>query len=69
MSAEASNKIKYLLATKAIDFANDVFKIILMADGFIFDKDTHEIYANVAGSELGSGNVIRQVEIPWLGSQ
>ncbi|MCK4330879.1 hypothetical protein KAX02_13695 [candidate division WOR-3 bacterium] len=52
----ASNKIKYLLATKAIDFANDVFKIILMQSGFGFDKDTHHGYANVSGSELGTAN-------------
>ncbi len=56
MSSVASNKIKFLLASKGIDFANDVFKIILMASGFTFDKDTHHGYADVSGSELGTAN-------------
>lgn len=56
MATEASNKIKFLLATKVIDFANDAFKIALMADGFIFNKDTHHIWGDVSGSELGAGN-------------
>lgn len=56
MATAASNKIKYLLATKAIDFANDTFKIMLMATGYIFNKDTHEKYADVSASELANGN-------------
>lgn len=56
MSTEASNKIKYLLATKAIDFANDVFKIILLQSGFTFNKDTHHGYADVSASELATAN-------------
>jgi hypothetical protein len=51
-----SNKIKYLLAKKAIDFSADSFKIILMASGFVFDQDAHEAYANVSASELATGN-------------
>lgn len=56
MSNAASNKIKYLLATKAVDFANDVFIVILMQSGFTFNKDTHEFYADVIGNELATGN-------------
>lgn len=56
MSATASNKLKYLLATKAIDFANDSFKIILMGTGFTFNKDTHHAYANISAYELATGN-------------
>jgi hypothetical protein len=56
MANAAPNHIKYLLATKAIDFANDTFKIILMQSGFVFDKDNHEEYADVSGSELATGN-------------
>ena len=56
MATEASNKIKYLLATKAIDFANDVFQIILMQTGFTFDKDTDHGYADVSGDELATAN-------------
>jgi hypothetical protein len=56
MASTVSNKIKYLLATKAIDFANDSFKIILMQSGFTFDKDAHHGYADVSASELAAGN-------------
>jgi len=41
VATEAANKIKYALETGAIDALNDAFKIILMADGFVFDRDTH----------------------------
>ena len=56
MSNEASNKIKYLLATGAIDFSSDVFKIILMESGFVFDKDNHHQYTDVSGNELATAN-------------
>ena len=56
MATEASNKLKFLLASKVIDFANDSFKIILMQSGFVFNKDTHHGYADVSGSELATGN-------------
>ncbi len=56
MASQASNKIKYLLATKAINFASDTFKIILMATGFVFNRATHETYADVSASELATGN-------------
>lgn len=56
MASQASNHIKYLLATKAIDFDNDTFKIILMQSGFTFDQDAHEEYADVSGSELATAN-------------
>ena len=56
MATTVSNKIKYLLAKKAIDFSADSFKIILMQSGFTFDKDTHHGYADVSASELATGN-------------
>jgi hypothetical protein len=55
MASEATNKIKYLLAIKQIDFANDAFKIRLMANGFTFNKDTHHGWANVSANELADG--------------
>ena len=51
-----SNHIYYLLATKSIDFSADVFKIRLMATGFTFNKDTHELWANASASEHATGN-------------
>lgn len=56
MANAASNKLKFLLASKIIDFANDSFKIILMQSGFVFNKDTHHGYADVSASELATGN-------------
>lgn len=56
MASTIANKLKYLLATKVIDFANDSFKIILMQSGFTFNKDTHHGYADVSASELSTAN-------------
>jgi hypothetical protein len=56
MASTASNKLKFLLASKIIDFANDSFIIILMQSGFVFNKDTHHGYADVSASELATGN-------------
>jgi len=56
MATVASDKIKYLLATKQIDFANDVFKIALMTSGFTYDRVNHNNYSDISGSELSSGN-------------
>lgn len=52
MASAASNKIKYMIAMGLVNFSTNLFKIILMQSGFIFNKDTHELYANVVGSEL-----------------
>lgn len=54
MATEASNKLKYELAMAF--FASDVFRIILMADGFVFDEDAHHGHGDVSGSELANGN-------------
>ena len=56
MATVPSNKLKFLLAKKIIDFSADVFKIILMQSGFVFNIDTHEAYADVSASELPTGN-------------
>jgi len=56
MASYASNKMKFLLASKIIDFANDSFKIILMQSGFVFNVDTHHGYADVSASELATAN-------------
>lgn len=56
MANAAANHVKYLLAFNAIDFVSDTFKIILMASGFSFNKDTHHEYADVIASELATAN-------------
>lgn len=50
------NHFKYLLATKAIDFANDVFQIIIMDSGFAFNVDDDAEYSDVSAEELANGN-------------
>lgn len=52
MASEASNKFKYLLLKKYIDLDADTCKIILMAPGFVFNKASHHVYADVSASEL-----------------
>ena len=56
VTSTVANKIKYLFATKAIDFANDTFKCCLMAVGFSFDKDAHHYYSDISASETADGN-------------
>lgn len=56
MASTVSNKLKFLLASKIIDFANDTFIIILMQSGFVFDRDAHVAYANVSAFELPTAN-------------
>lgn len=50
------NHFKYLVGTKAIDFANDTFKIILMNTTFTFAKDTHAELADVTADQLSTAN-------------
>lgn len=54
MASQTANNYKELLAYKIIDFNTDVFNIILMEPGFTFSRATHEIYADVSGSELAT---------------
>lgn len=52
MASETSNKFKYLVMKKVIDLSADTCKIILMASGFVFNKASHHVYADVSASEL-----------------
>ena len=52
----AANRLKFLMASADIDFANDVFIIILMQTGFVFNVDTHHEYADVIANELPTLN-------------
>lgn len=45
-----SNRFKLELGKAAIDFSSDVFKAVLMEDGFVFDKDAHGELADVNGA-------------------
>lgn len=50
------NHFKYLLGTKAIDFANDAFNAILMNTTFTFNKDTHTLLSEVTADQLSTAN-------------
>lgn len=54
MPAEVTNHFKYHLGYGDVNIRTDAFKIILMDSGFTFDKDAHEDYADVSGSELNT---------------
>lgn len=56
MTTEASNHFKAERDKGNIDLANDSIKAILMASGFVFNKDTHATFADVSSSELAAGN-------------
>lgn len=58
MASTASNKLKFLMASKIVNFAagGDSFIIILMDSSFVFDKDLHHGYADVIANELPTGN-------------
>jgi len=52
MASQTANNYKELLAKKVIDYAADVFKIILMEPGFAFSRSAHEIYSDISAFEL-----------------
>jgi hypothetical protein len=56
MASELANNIRVLTAGGDVDYGADTFKIILMGTGFTFDPDTDDLYADVSGDELGTGN-------------
>ena len=47
VAATISNHAKYMLATKKIDLSLDSIKILLMRDGFTFNKDNHATKSNL----------------------
>jgi hypothetical protein len=46
-SATASNHFKYQMANKKIDLAADSIKVLLMRNGFTFNKDTRGVLINL----------------------
>ena len=55
MSSQLANNFRLLLANGSINFGSDTFKIILMAEGFTFNPDSHDLYSDVSASELSAG--------------
>lgn len=56
MPNQVPNSFKAMLWKGQIAGLSDVFKIILMEPGFVFNKVTHRTYADVSAWELPSGN-------------
>ena len=55
MASLGANNFRMLLAAGTPIFASDTFKIILMQEGFVFNPDAHDLYANVSASEVANG--------------
>jgi hypothetical protein len=56
MANVASNSFKSMLLKGQIAGLTDTFKMILMKNGFTFDKDTHCGYADVIANEIIAGS-------------
>lgn len=54
MSSTLANNFLEQLFKKVMDFENDTFKIILMASGYAFNRESHVNYADVSASELAT---------------
>lgn len=56
MANQVPNSWKVMLFKGQCAGLTDVFRLILMQPGFVFNKDTHHAYADVLASELPTGN-------------
>lgn len=55
MAGTIANNFRVLLAQGSVDFDANTFKAIAMKEGFIFNKASHDLYADVSASEQGTG--------------
>jgi hypothetical protein len=55
MANQVPNSFKGMLWKGQITGLTDVFKMILMQPGFVFNKDSHHAYADVSASEVATG--------------
>lgn len=56
MANQAPNSFKVMLWKGQIDASSHTFKMILMDQGFVFDKDNHNAYTDVSAYELPTAN-------------
>lgn len=56
MANKVPNSFKTMLWKGQNEGSSDVYKIILMQAGFVFNQDSHNCYADVIASELPTGN-------------
>lgn len=52
LTVATSNKWKYVTGNKEVDLETDDFKVMLMQQGYVFDRDAHDYYSNISGDEL-----------------
>lgn len=50
-----ANNFRVLLAQGSVNFSSQTFKAIAMKEGFIFNRTTHDLYADVSANEQGTG--------------
>ena len=55
MAGTVANNFRVLIAQGAVDFDANTFKAIAMKEGFVFNRATHDLYADVSASEQGTG--------------
>ena len=55
MAGTIANNFRVLIAQGSVDFDANTFKAIAMKEGFIFNKATHDLYADVSASEQATG--------------
>ncbi len=54
MSNQVPNKFKMAVLKGILDLGSDTLKMILMQPGFVFNKATHGVYADVSSSEIAA---------------
>ena len=55
MAGIIANNFRVLLAQGSVDFDANTFKAIAMKEGFVFNRATHDLYADVSTSEQATG--------------
>ena len=64
-----SNRFKLELGKGAVNLSSDAFKVMLMASGFIFDRDLHGTLADVLADEItDAGGYLRKdliTDVAW----
>jgi hypothetical protein len=51
MAGTIANNFRVLIAQGAVDFDANTFKAIAMKEGVVFNRATHDLYADVSSSE------------------
>ena len=55
MAGTIANNFRVLIAQGSVDFDAHTFKAIAMKEGFVFNRTTHDLYADVSANECNNG--------------